>query len=373
MLYAIDAVDIFFFRNASPFDADLSQSASSMFPPLPTVYAGALRYADTSVDKSRTAVSRKLKIGFNGLMADGRILLPRPLDTMVLPSTKLKILPLAPAPVGSNPLPLILSGKAITKEKEIEPKGGGYLDEAGIVQYLKGYNFNSVCLSLSDLIHRERHVGIQIDRYSGASQAGAWYSIEKVRPVSQGNSRCSLVVEAEGVDVHTPGAIKLGGESRAASIRNLEQGCHFEPASSDKKYFKLYLATPAIFKQGWLPWWIDSASKEGVFAHKKRRIRVRLISAAIGRYVAVGGFAFEKRRPREMRYAVPAGSVYFFEIIEGEFQDAIRLFHQKCMSDHREGLGFSYQNWDRMRYCDRGFGYSLVGNIGSEQGGIVHV
>ncbi|MEV2675618.1 hypothetical protein ABND72_21525, partial [Paenibacillus larvae] len=69
----------------------------------------------------------------------------------------------------------------------------------------------------------------------------------------------------------------------------------------------------------------------------------------------------------------PAGSVYFFEIIEGEFQDAIRLFHQKCMSDHREGLGFSYQNWDRMRYCDRGFGYSLVGNIGSEQGGIVHV
>lgn len=33
MLYAIDAVDTFFFRNASPFDADLSQSASSMFPP----------------------------------------------------------------------------------------------------------------------------------------------------------------------------------------------------------------------------------------------------------------------------------------------------------------------------------------------------
>ncbi|MDR5598733.1 type III-B CRISPR module-associated Cmr3 family protein [Paenibacillus larvae] len=40
MLYAIDAVDTFFFRNASPFDADLSQSASSMFPPFPLSMQG---------------------------------------------------------------------------------------------------------------------------------------------------------------------------------------------------------------------------------------------------------------------------------------------------------------------------------------------
>lgn len=372
MLYAIDAVDTLFFRNGSPFDADLSQSASSMFPPFPSVYAGALRYADTS-GKSMSAISRALKIGFSGLMVDGKLLMPRPLDTMVLPSNRLKMLNLVPSPIGSYPLPLCLSGEGLTTGKEIEPQGGGYLDEADISQYLQGNEFNAECLSLSDLINRERHIGIQIDRCSGTSRPGVWYSIEKVRPISQRNLSCSLVVEAEGVSIMDPCPIKLGGESKAASIRSLDRGYQVAPVSSSGKYFKLYLATPAIFKHGWLPWWIDPVSKEGFFAHKKNRIRVRLISAAIGRHVAVGGFALEKRKPKEMRYAVPAGSVYFFEIIEGQFKDAIKLFHQKCISDYREEYGFVYHNWDRMRYCDRGYGYSLVGNIGSEQGGIIHV
>ncbi|MCS7459008.1 hypothetical protein N0M98_02535 [Paenibacillus doosanensis] len=372
MLYAIDAVDTLFFRNASPFDAELSQSASSMFPPLPSVYAGALCYAAGLGDANSAVISRRLKIGFSGLMINGRIMLPRPLDTVVLSSYKFEVMPLVPAPIGSYQLPFVLSGDRITG-KETELKGGGYLDEVAITQYLKGELPDESCLQLADLINKERHVGIQINPDSGATQAGMWYSIEKVRPVSQNGGRCSLVVEAEGIDIRIPGVIKLGGESRAASIQRLGDKYNFEPVSSNKKYFKLYLATPAIFKHGWIPWWLDPVSKEGVFAYKKRRIRVRLISAAIGRYVAAGGFSFEKQKPKEMRYAVPAGSVYFFEIIEGEFQDAIKLFNQKCISDYREGYGFIYQNWDRMRYCDRGFGYSLIGDIGTNQGGIVNV
>lgn len=43
MFYAIDAVDTLFFRNGAPFDAGLNHAASSAFPPLPSVYAGALR------------------------------------------------------------------------------------------------------------------------------------------------------------------------------------------------------------------------------------------------------------------------------------------------------------------------------------------
>ncbi|MFE4569850.1 type III-B CRISPR module-associated protein Cmr3 [Paenibacillus chitinolyticus] len=373
MFYAIDAVDTFFFRNASPFDADLSQSASSLFPPFPSVYAGALRYADTTPGRSSSVISRALKIGFSGLMVDGRLLLPRPLDTWVSPSFKLERLSLVPSPVGSSPLPYCLTPVTLTEDKEVEPRGGGYVEEADLSRYLEGADREALCLSLSDFVKREGHVGIQIDRSSGSSRSGLWYSIEKVRPVDACNRRCSLVVEAEGVSVDTSSSIKLGGEARAASIRRLEREESFAPVTSSSRYFKLYLAAPAIFKQGWLPWWIDPVTKEGVFAYKKHRIRVRLLSAAIGRHVAVGGFSMEKRHPKEMRYAVPAGSVYFFEIIEGEFKDAVKLFHRKCVSDYREGYGFVYRNWDRMRYCDRGYGYSLVGTIGAEQGGVLNV
>lgn len=372
MLYAIDAVDTLFFRNASPFDAELSQNASSMFPPSPSVYAGALRYAAES-DENSAALSRRLKIGFSGLMINGRIMLPRPLDTVVLPTYKIEAMPLVQSPTGSYHLPFVLSGDRIKTGKETELKGGGYLNEAALIQYLKGGVSYEACLPLSDVINKERHVGIQINSNSGATQAGMWYSIEKIRPFSKNEGRCRLIVEAEGVDIRTPGVIKLGGETRAAGIEGLGKTFSFESISSNKKYFKLYLATPAIFKHGWMPWWIDPVSKEGIFAFKKHRIRVRLVSAAVGRYVATGGFSVEKQKPKEMRYAVPAGSVYFFEIIEGEFKDAIKLFHQKCLSDYREGYGFIYRNWDRMRYCDRGFGYSLIGDIGEDQGGILDV
>lgn len=74
-----------------------------------------------------------------------------------------------------------------------------------------------------------------------------------------------------------------------------------------------------------------------------------------------------------MRYAVPAGSVYYFELIQGSFGDAVSLFQGNCISEYRENLGFDYQVFNRSRYCDRGFGYALVGRLGKEQEDVFHV
>lgn len=102
-----------------------------------------------------------------------------------------------------------------------------------------------------------------------------------------------------------------------------------------------------------------------VFTYKKRLVRVRLLCAVVGRFVPAGGFGASGGggRPREMRYAVPAGSVYFFKLLEGGTETVNKLFHGKCLSDYRETQGFVYKNIDRMRYCDRGFGYCLTGNL----------
>ena len=121
---------------------------------------------------------------------------------------------------------------------------------------------------------------------------------------------------------------------------------------------------------------MDENRLEGMFTFKERQVKVRLLAACVGRYIPCGGFGFDKEEdryhPREMRFAVPAGSVYYFELLSGTFADAVKLFHGKCMSDYRESKGFEYPKYKKYRYCDRGFGYALVGKLRKEQEEIIH-
>lgn len=368
MFYSINAVDTFFFRNPTPFDAGVNFHSVSLFPPLPSVYAGALRHG-------KKLNAREIKIGFNGLMANNRFLFPRPLDTVVLEDKRhvprLELLRLKRSPTGSSPLTYALAAKSNSVQKEMKLRGGGYMDENELQAYLSGKKTNFSCQELASYIHAENHIGIAIDRKTGRTEDRKWYSIQRIRPKDQKDRHCSLVVEAKGINLNDDMVLKVGGESKVASVKRLDRMFVISPVVSAEKIFKLYIATPAIFKHGWLPWWIDPETKEGWFAYKKRKIRVRLISAVVGRPVSAGGFGRVQGdpTPRELRLAIPAGSVYFFEILEGTMTDAVKLFHQKCLSDYRENLGFEYRNWDRLRYCDRGFGYSLVGKVNDEQGG----
>lgn len=366
MFYVIDAIDSFFFRTAAPFDAGANHHATSLFPPLPSVYAGAMRNAVSSGQ-----ADQRLKIGYNGLMVNDHFWFPLPLDCVVREGIGMEYLHLAKAPVSQYPLPYSLLPQEHKMSKDTKLQGGGYIEEDGLRAYLQGNELHPSmpCHALDGVIRYENQIGIQMNPETGTSLDKHWYVIRTVRPADRHDRKCSLVVEASGTFMDNTAILKVGGESKTAQVRPLHKEVGLQAVAAQDKYFKLYLATPAIFKHGWLPWWINPETMEGTFSYKRHSIRVRLCSAAVGRYVPVGGFGISHGKPREMRYAVPAGSVYFFEIIEGTFEKANKLFHQKCLSDYRESWGFKYNNWDRLRYCDRGFGYSLVGRIGEGQGG----
>ena len=40
----------------------------------------------------------------------------------------------------------------------------------------------------------------------------------------------------------------------------------------------------------------------------------------MGKYTSIGGFDVERGRPKPMKRAVPAGSVYYFELLEGDLE-----------------------------------------------------
>lgn len=378
MYYKIDAADTWAFRGALPFDAGISHGFQSLFPPFPSVYAGAFRTCASPVQtfsEIRT-VSKAMRIGWNGVIADGRFLFPAPLDRYSESSDALAEKRLASAAESSAPLPCYLAGRSGTDKDKISSLGSLYLDESALGAYINGSCHVLPCVSLDSYIKKETRIGIRMDRVSRLAADHDLYQVTMIRP-ENGEKRCSLGVEASGLEIPEGTAVRFGGEGKIGYIHSMDTSPKIPngPEVWDKKYFKLYLATPAIFEKGWLPGWIHERDLKGTFSYKGRSVTVRLLAAAIGSSRAAGGFGYKNEKgrriptPREMRYAVPAGSVYFFELLQGRPADVIKLFHRRCLSDYRETLGFQYAPWSRMRYCDRGFGYCLVANISDAQKG----
>lgn len=393
MYYRIDAIDSWFFRNAAPFDAGVNTYGKSIFPPFPSVYAGALRNCAVPIpnpNSPKNTFARRLKIGWNGIIIDKHMLFPLPLDLYITKSGDEKFIAhemvISSAAGSSFPLPYFLKSPTELK-KPPHISGGAYVDENVIKAYLNAQSSDYSVYSLGDYFSEETHIGIRIDPLSGTVADGQFYQQTLITP--KNNIRqCSLAIETSGIEIPEKSIVHIGGDGKLGVISRIGENLSLPdpPSIENDSCFKLYLATPAIFEKGWLPGWINRENMTGIFTHKKHSVRVKLLSAVVGKPVAIGGFGVDKDKdknknkdkdkdkicPREMRYAVPAGSVYYFKLLSGSMTDVIRLFHKKCISDYRETLGFHYEKMDRLRYCSRGFGYSLVGSIGKNQRGEVH-
>ena len=364
-MYQINPVDNFFFRSAVPFEtAGESTLIKSQFPPYPTTYGGALK---------KFAVKKRIRIGFNGLALDDKFIFPKPLDLITFKLendiTCCRGMALEKTPLSSFPLSHYLCDQSQEdgKTKEVNDL---YLYEEELKAYLKGNVSDFKCLSLSNHLVYEPKIGIAVDHKSKTVKEEHLYELQMVRP--QQDSNLKLVADVKHINLIEDTIIKLGGESKMATIRSLDCDLTINPFV-EAPFFKLYLATPALFKQGWLPAWINPDTKIGRFSFKNKSVKVKLISAAVGKKIAIGGFSEsdtnQSSRPSAMSYGVPAGSVYYFKLLEGNIQDVIKLFHQQCISDYRAGSGFERLTpmYDRLKYCDRGFGYTLVGALTKNQ------
>lgn len=133
----------------------------------------------------------------------------------------------------------------------------------------------------------------------------------------------------------------LGGERRVVCWREAQfdlPGCPDTVRSviRQTKRGRLVLATPGVFKEGYLPTWVKQVVSG---------VGVRVVAAAVPRYQAISGWDYKKKEPKPSRRLAPAGSVYFFEI-EGE-EMAIDYFIDSVWwkpisdaeQDRRDGFG----------------------------------
>lgn len=156
----------------------------------------------------------------------------------------------------------------------------------------------------------------------------------------------------------------LGGERRIMYWQEANHASLWECSAKLRQVLEasarvcLVLATPAIFSGGWKPGWLND-QLEGQPPGLSDTVKLRLVGVCNERWRAVSGWslakiddtgnlaAHGKRGPKPIRRTVPAGSVYFFEVKEGNASTLANLWLQPISDDPRE--------------CRDGFGLALWG------------
>ena len=408
MFYQVKPVDQLFFRSSAPFEG--TQLFASQFPPLPSTYGGVFQMLAKGMEQRK-----RLRLSYNGVVLTHKngfdFCFPQPLDTLCLEKeidisetdlaekkkkqVVLETMRLKPRPHSNlhKHLPLCLVPKNLPNKNDSDARI--YIKKDVLKAYLSGdmsqafEQETSQLFNLDDYLLKERKIGIGTDSETGRVKESQLYQIGMVRPVEglQLVAEASSAFKGEEMLTIEQDFIKLGGEGKTVQIEKTDLALSIKSKIVEKEvaeeeldyasdYFKLYFATPAIFANGWFPRWLRE-EKEGLigsFSHKGKKVEFRLIAAAVGKPEAVGGFDPYKNEPKELRYAIPAGSVYYFQVMGNTtLKDIKKLFHQKCLSDYREGIDkinnepYQFNRpkivFDRLTYCDRGFGYALVGAV----------
>lgn len=142
----------------------------------------------------------------------------------------------------------------------------------------------------------------------------------------------------------------LGGERRLV---------HWQSANTDRLWscsetvetalavadnVRMVLATPAIFEHGWRPGWLDKKTLTGKPLDDGPTLK--LVGVSNTRWKAVSGWSLAPPRgPKPIRRMVPAGSVFFFEKIEGDGRALARNGWLQSISDgdqeRRDGFGLA--------------------------------
>jgi len=360
MIIRLNALDTLFFRDGRPFTMGESPWAAGIFPPYPSVFYGALRTAyfarhPEDLDRANQPGDPTATLEIKGiyLQIGDQVCLPLPADCAGLKEERGKALLMRPeeAPEASScPVPLVLKPPGGT---EVKAEDEGLLDYLSMVDYLNAGKKEFYYILLSDFVLPEPKTGIGRDSASGTAKDHMLYRAvmrrleSRVRTGSK-SLTTSFLVEYTGLNLPERGLLKLGGEGKAVFYEtpgpDVEKSLCFTAPELRGNRFKLYLATPALFAGGWLPGWLDENTLTGEY----RGLKLRLLTAATGKYLSIGGFDVHVGEPKVMRRAVPAGSVYYFELNGGDPAKVMEVFHRASLSD----------------YCpEQGFGHVLVGGV----------
>jgi CRISPR-associated protein Cmr3 len=188
---------------------------------------------------------------------------------------------------------------------------------------------------LDDYVTSESKIGIYRGRDTNYVKKSMLYRSPLMR--LEGEKRNSSEFYNTAIAANIDGAgigglIRFGGENKVANFTAYEGALSPKGVISDNGRFKIYLASPSIFRSGYLP---------------ELPVKATLLAAAINGYDSIGGFSIKEKHPKVMRRAVKAGSVYYYELDEKTTDNysAIQALHGSSISEYssrKDGFGICY-------------------------------
>lgn len=353
MLIKINPFDTLFFRDGKPFSMGDDSWADSLFPPSPSVIYGAIRTLFLGNTNFATAdklaleeATKHITISGIYLQTESGYCVTAPNDFAIEKTennpqkTILQPRNAAAAGVVSNkPLTQITYPDFVVDNE----KSKGIITLFDLEDYLKATDVAKISPNAKYFVS-EPKIGIGRDNLTFATDEGKLYRVDMKRL----SNKTQIVVELPDFPHKWLSIAKLGADSKLAHFsvepnKTVSAQIPFSLAPTDT-LLKLYLATPAIFEQGWLPRWIKPENDyTGELGEGEQKIILQLTGTALGKPLPIGGFDLKEQQPKTMCRTVPAGSVYYFRLVEGTIGAVKELLHCKTISDHlpNEGYGLA--------------------------------
>lgn len=361
----LTALDTLFFKDGKPFTMGEESWAKGIFPPYPSTIYGMLRsiwFAD-NLDMLAHANSKELDPSLNLVVKgylpalNGAAAFPIPADLYGEGKRDAsKVLHLEEYPeelLSEYGLPHLLRSAASEKFEELH--GKAYLLENDFRNYLNAQGDSYPYALQADYTCEEPKIGIGRDRLTRTTSEGKLYRLSMRRMAKQLDNgtvqTMSFLLDIDGLELPDKGISRFGAETKSASYLPKDFPNLRTEAGLENNRFKIYLATPAVFADGTYPktWFANNGLK--------------LIAAAMGKPAHIGGFDIQAGRPKPMYKAVPAGTVFYVEIIDEDLAMGLQeKLHQGSIYNLAKA-----ENTFAANYKSQGFGLSFIGNIHQPQ------
>lgn len=336
----ISAHDPVFFRDGKPFTMGQQVHTSGIFPPYPSVIQGALRsayfsYNPDEVPSEHSPDSTEEAEFSAPLLCRNRELL------FTLPADLL--------PTEDELLPLKLKSRKdagfVSRLPELTPyflESGthekinatqySFLTGLGMATYLAGEKVSArqyLNLRAENLLFEESRVGIGRTPYE-VFEEGQFYRMTRVRLAEQ----MQFYLGIRNLSLPNKGLLTLGSEGVSGSFQKLPKPLLlpvYDLKFDRTKIYRLYVASPLI-----------TAAASPCIPDCLRETGIELLSYTMARPAAVGGWDMKLNRPKAVRYAIPAGAVFYFKISDMETFKKIRQLHGRYHGEPsyaRQGFG----------------------------------
>lgn len=388
--WQFSALDTWFFRESRPMESIGGSELQSGFPPSPRTVAGAIRYLvgqKHEVDWSewnKPSEYPALKKLMGDASSYGDLRFNGPWLVKKTPSGASERLYPAPANLVAardeqgvhSPVRLVVGSPRhcdlgqFVRMAEVAPADQAVADKDDLkLKALSSYWITSKTLQsilagnrcdadalipTSSLFESESRLGIARSNITRTVEQGMLYQTKHVRPAQN----ILLEVDVKGLsdtDYETSGVVRLGGEGRGAAYQvesvvgndDLTENSDLPISGSqaDKaRGVMLVLLTPfraPTNPEGYSPLpgfeRVEEAGRT-VWKGSIENIALSVYCSVQVKAVREGGWDLANNRPREVQSLVPAGSVFYASVDNGDIPAAIAAIHQKQLGGDKDDV-----------------------------------